>query len=72
MLKSKTGNLFRQLFAGANPFIRIHSTLKMERIEKLWFVGTIYTVGRGDSPVRGKVCEADKRVPEFGEFCPRR
>ena len=28
-------------------------------------------VGRGDSPVRGNVCEADKRVPEFGEFCSR-
>ena len=33
---------------------------------------TIYRVGRGDSPDRGNVCEADKRVPEFGEFCPRR
>ena len=33
---------------------------------------TIYRVGRGDSPVRGNVCEADKRVPEFGEFCSRR
>ena len=32
----------------------------------------VYMVGRGDSPVRGNVCEADKRVPEFGEFCPRR
>ena len=32
----------------------------------------IFRVGRGDSPVRGNVCEADKRVPEFGEFCPRR
>ena len=31
-----------------------------------------YRVGRGDSPVRGNVCEADKRVPEFGEFCSRR
>ena len=29
-------------------------------------------VGRGDSPDRGNVCEADKRVPELGEFCPRR
>ena len=32
----------------------------------------IFRVGRGDSPVRGNVCEADKRVPEFGEFCSRR
>ncbi len=36
----------------------------------LW--GEFYAVGRGDSPVRGNVCEADKRVPEFGEFCSRR
>ena len=27
----------------------------------------MYLVGAGYSPVRGNVCEADKRVPVFGE-----
>ena len=46
--------------------------LRYAQDDKSVFVGVICTVGRGDSPDRGNVCEADKRVPEFGEFCPRR
>ena len=46
----------------------IHARLGLEKGKYI----LLSPCGGVDSPDRGNVCEADKRVPEFGEFCSRR